>query len=403
MDSKKEQIRVIISNIYDLQKLRIAAGNRLVQSFYIQMGVKPGMSPENIKKVLSEFFNGSRDTTELEASILKEVSETNGDKKGKKPKSVLELLIADYNRISDLIVNEKSDIKTIKSAIKKLSSNEGDEHLYIIRDENDAKLIKSYMSLLESEEESIKVLEKYVQSHPMWDRFFKDIKGCGPLMSAVCLAYLDPYKAPHVSCFFRYAGLDTVQDMDKDGNKIFLALDNNRRKVAQVFNESGDYTYVDCETGEAYEGDVVVSCHGRRKGDTEMQQYFVWENGEKAVAVDENGNPLLKNGITYNPKLKTKLMGVLTGCLLKAKDPVYSKIYYDQRNRLDNSAYHKNKSEGQKNMMAQRYMIKEFLRAMWIEWRKLEGLEVDEPYEVAKLGNKPHKYNEYQCKVARGA
>lgn len=403
MDSQKEQIRVIISNIYDLQKLRIAAGNRLVQSFYIQMGVKPGMSPENVKKVLSEFFNGSRDTTELEASILKEVAETSGDKKGKKPKSVIELLIADYKRISDIIINEDSDIKTIKSAIKKLSSNEGDEQLYIIRDENDAKLIKSYISLIESEEESIKVLEKYVQSHPMWDKFFKDIKGCGPLMSAVCLAYLDPYKAPHVSCFFRYAGLDTVQDMDKDGNKIFLALNNNRRKVAQVFDESGNYTYVDCETGEVYEGDVVVSCHGRRKGDTEMQQYFVWENGEKAVAVDENGNPLLKNGITYNPKLKTKLMGVLTGCLLKAKDPVYSKIYYDQRNRLDHSAYHKEKSDAQKNMMAQRYMIKEFLRAMWIEWHKLEGLEVDEPYEVAKLGNKPHKYNEYQCKVARGA
>lgn len=29
------QIRCLISNVYDLQKLRISIGNRLVQSFYI--------------------------------------------------------------------------------------------------------------------------------------------------------------------------------------------------------------------------------------------------------------------------------------------------------------------------------------------------------------------------------
>lgn len=402
MDIQKEQIRVLISNIYDLQKLRISAGNRLVQSFYLQMGVKPGMSTENIKQALIDFYGNGRDTSVLEASILKETADKDSEdgKKAKKAKTVLELLLEDYKRISDILVEENSKIKTVKSAIKAINSDENENKLNIIRDENDAKLIESYVKLLESEEDSVKVLEKYVQSHPMWDAFFKDIKGCGPLMSAVCLAYLDPYKARHVSCFFRYAGLDTVQDVDKDGNKIFLALDNDRRKVAQVFEDNGNYKYIDCETGEEYVGAVVVSCHGRRKGDTEMQQYYVWENGEKAVAVDENGNTLLKNGITYNPKLKTKLMGVLAGCMLKAKDPIYSTIYYDQRKRLDHSAFHKNKSDGQKNMMAQRYMIKEFLRAMWITWRKLEGLEVDEPYEVAKLGNKPHKYNEAQCKEA---
>lgn len=394
MDNKKEQIRVLISNICDLQKLRIAAGNRLVQSFYIQMGVQPGMSPENIKKALQDFYKNGKDTSVLEASIIGEKLE--GQKS--KPKTFLELLLDDYKKISDIIVEENSKIKTIKSAIKSL---DGNNQLNIIRDENDAKLIKSYMLLKDSEDDATKVLEKYVQEHPMWKAFFEGVKGCGPLMSGVCLAYLDPYKARHVSCFFRYAGLDTVQDEDKDGNKIFLALDNDRRKVAQVFNEEGSYNYVDCETGELYDGPVVVSCHGRRMGDTEMQNYYVIEDGERVLAIDkETGEPLLKRGITYNPKLKTKLMGVLTGCLLKAKDPVYSKIYYDQRQRLDNSTYHKDKSDGQKNMMAQRYMVKEFLRAMWITWRQLEGLEVDEPYEVAKLGHKPHKYNEAQCKAA---
>ena len=104
----------------------------------------------------------------------------------------------------------------------------------------------------------------------------------------------------------------------------------------------------------------------------------------------------MKRGITYNPVVKTKLMGVLTGCLLKAKDPVYSKIYYDYRQRLDNSSYHCNFTDGHKNMMAQRYMIKQFLRNLHTCWRVLEGLKVYEPYEVEKLGHKPHHLNEQQ-------
>ena len=52
------------------------------------------------------------------------------------------------------------------------------------------------------------------------------------------------------------------------------------------------------------------------------------------------------------------------------------------------------KTAAQKNAMAQRYMIKEFVREMWKAWRTLEGLEVDEPYEVAKLGHTPHNYRE---------
>ena len=397
-DTRKEHIRVLVSNIYDLQKMRISVGNRLVQSIYLQMGIQPGMSPEAVKEALIKYYEIGRDVTYLEQVLNGDGTVVNAEGKKEKAPSVLQLLLRDYKRITDIVADD-SGVKSAKSAIKKLTKDK-DNGLNIIRDENDVKLIESYNLLLKSEEESIKVLEKYVQEHPMWDAFFKDIKGCGPLMSGICLAYLDPWKAPHVSCFFRYAGLDTVQDMDAEGNKIFVTKDECRRKVKQVFDDDGQSRYYDCETNEEYTGDVVISCHGRRMGDTEMQQYFVYENGEKVVALDEHGKPLLKKGITYNPKLKTKLMGVLTGCLLKAKDPTYSVIYYDQRMRYDNSNYYKNMSDARKNMMAQRYMIKEFLRAMWITWRKLEGLEVDEPYEVAKLGNRPHKYNEYQCKVA---
>jgi hypothetical protein len=267
----------------------------------------------------------------------------------------------------------------------------------------------------------------------MWDAFFRDIKGCGTLMSAVCIAYLDPYKARHVSSFYRYAGLDTVQSVDKQGNRLWLATEDENRVVREklkytyvadgseykgkvlegVTSEDGDgmpiwttttgelleqvkvykdgcpvYESID-EGGSDYIGEVVPLEHGRRKGDTEMFEYK-----------DCDGNTKLKRGITYNPILKTKLMGVLTGCLMKAKDPTYSTIYYDYKKRMELSKYHAGKTPAHKNMMAQRYMIKQFLRNMWTTWRELEGLPVDMPYEVEKLGHTPHKYNEYQCKVA---
>lgn len=296
----------------------------------------------------------------------------------------------------------------------------------------DYRLTSSYVLLLKSEDEAVKTLDKYVKMHPLWENFFEGIKGCGTLMSAVCIAYLDVYKARYVSSFYRYAGLDTVQDMDKDGNPLFRTLDGKNRKVrhkmcytyqcdgdfyygkvyktgefdsegneiitsdtGELLNSEygiagdGSFVYEDIETKETYTGEVCISQHGRRMGDTEMFEY-----------IDKNGNKALKRGITYNPVLKTKLMGVLTGCLLKAKDPVYSSIYYDYRARLDNSVEHKDKTSGHKSMMAQRYMVKQFLRNLWTTWRTLEGLEVNLPYEVAKLGHEPHKYNKYQCEQA---
>lgn len=395
-DIGKEQIRCLIANVYDLQKLRISAGNRLTTSFYVQLGVKPSESP---------------------------------DSAGKEEKKMIDLLKLEYKRISDGVAEKNHSIKKEISELHK-----SDDKLKYIHSETDYKLVDSYMLLLRSEEEAIKVLDKYVKAHPLWDAFFADIKGCGTLMSAVCIAYLDPYKARHVSSFFRYCGLDTVQDEDKEGNKLFLAKgDGSFRKVRQkkVYTyhcdgenyygkviktgefdaegnevittdtgevldcefamKDGEFVYEDIETKAEYIGEVVASEHGRRKGDTEMFEY-----------IDKDGNKSMKRGITYNPIVKTKLMGVLTGCLLKAKDPTYSTIYYDYRKRLDGSAYHSNHSDGRKNMMAQRYMVKQFLRNLWTTWRNIEGLPVDLPYEVAKLGNTPHKYNEYQCKVAEG-
>lgn len=395
-DVVKQQIRTLVSTMYDMQKLRISAGNRLTSLFYKRFGL--------------------------------DMSEVNSDdEQSEKADKILSVLRKEYERITDGMVGNNVSLKKQISVL----SGDTEEPLRGVLDVSDYNIIHSYMLLLKSEENMTKTLDTYVKAHPMWDAFFRDIKGCGTLMSAVCIAYLDPYKARHVSSFYRYAGLDTVQSVDKQGNRLWLATADGNRVVREKYiytyvadgseytgkvvegapdddgipvwttvtgevlskdlvMKNGEIVYEGINEGDAdYVGEVVPLEHGRRKGDTEMFEY-----------VDSEGKTQLKRGITYNPILKTKLMGVLTGCLMKAKDPTYSVIYYDYKKRLELSAYHSGKTAAHRNMMAQRYMIKQFLRDMWTTWRQIEGLPVDNPYEVDKLGHKPHKYNEYQCKVA---
>ncbi|MCP4149787.1 MAG: hypothetical protein GY757_18725 [bacterium] len=98
----------------------------------------------------------------------------------------------------------------------------------------------------------------------------------------------------------------------------------------------------------------------------------------------KDGEQKMKKGITFNPFLKTKLVGVLGPAFLKARSP-YAEIYGDYKNRLENNPKHLEKTKGHRHNMAIRYMVKRFLVDLHREWRALEGLSVSEEYSVAKL------------------
>jgi len=95
-------------------------------------------------------------------------------------------------------------------------------------------------------------------------------------------------------------------------------------------------------------------------------------------------------GISFNPFLKTKLVGVLGSSFLRAgvKDNPYRAIYDNYKNRLENSPAHTEKSKGHRHNMAIRYMVKMFIIDLYKVWRTVEGLEVYPPYHEAKLGLK---------------
>ena len=298
---KKEEIRNCLNTLYDAQSLRIATSNRLLQIF-------------------SKKFEDDDEKPEisLEKDILSEFEKINTYK------------------------DEQS--KSVKKSISDLKTN-------FISSEEEYNQVKAYVFLLESEKTYTKLLQKAVENHPVYINFLADIKGCGPVMAANIIAYLDPYKARHASAFHKYAGLDVVVSKDKNGEPIT--------------DEDGNF-----------------KTHGRSRSDTEEYEY-----------TNKNGELAIKKGLTYNPILKSKLIGVLATCIIKAKDPVYSKVYYDYKFRIQNMPKHKDKSKSHQNNMAMRYMIKQLLTNLWVYWRKAENLAVTESYAVAKLNMNPHGFN----------
>jgi hypothetical protein len=207
------------------------------------------------------------------------------------------------------------------------------ENYQIITDAGMLVFVELYETQLAHEEHMAKVIARIVQEHPLWAAFLEPVKGCGPLMSAVILSEFDIRKAERISQFWALAGLDVAPD-------------------------------------------------GRGRG--RYKEHLV-----KRAYKDKDGQAQERDGITFNPFLKTKLVGVLASCFLKQGPDgcKYRRVYDDYKHRLEHHDKHKDKTKGHRHAMAMRYMIKIFLQDLWLAWRALEGLPITAPYHEAVLGH----------------
>ena len=136
-DVVKYKIRASIDNFYDTQKLRIQCGNRIC------------------------------------AAIRQTDDETEND-------NILKTLASEYNRVTDVLAEKyKSSRRSLGKAIK------ATDDLEIIKSEIDYTMAEQYVALLNQEQQISKFISKLVKEHPMWDRFFESVDGCGHLMAAV--------------------------------------------------------------------------------------------------------------------------------------------------------------------------------------------------------------------------
>lgn len=272
----------MVRGAYDLQKLRIQMGNRIVANFKARLGQEAGM-PE----------------TELNAES----------------KMILNTFRASFKKLTD---GAKS--------FPRQGVFKGDE---VISSYTELCLLSQYFSMEDDEKTHFLRLEKTLREFPVYQTFLADVKGVGPAMAGILISEIDINKATYPSSLWKYAGLDVCPD----------GLGRSRRKEHQVDEE------------------------------------YVVDNELK-----------VKRGLSFNPFLKTKLIGVLASSFLRAGDNPYSRIYNGYKNRIANMPAHAEKSKGHIHNMSLRYMIKQFLVDLHREWRLAEGLPVSTPYSEGKLG-----------------
>ncbi len=281
---RRDDIRAVVRGCYDLQKLRIQTGLRLVATFKVKLGQAPS-TPE----------------VELDAEA----------------KELLDTIRLAYTRISDYL------------AEKPRAQFKADG---VINTFTEYALAAHYFHLLEVEESQFAYLGKILKDVPVYKNFLAGVLGVGPAMAGVIVSEIDIHKSRYASSIWKYAGLDVAED----------GAGRSRRKEHLV----------------------------------------------KVKYQSKDGEESERDSITFNPFLKTKLVGVLGGSFLRCAKSPYRQIYLDYKHRLENHPAHIEKTKGHRHNMAVRYMIKMFLIDLYKAWRALEGLSVEMPYHEAKLGLK---------------
>ena len=284
----RQNLKTIVRGAYDIQKLRIQMGNRIVGNFKVKLGQEPGKKEDEI------------------------------DAAGK---LILKNLRVRYKKLTDGV-----------STFPRQASFKGDE---IISNYTELVLLAQYFELETAEGDHFKRMGKVLNEFPIYTAFLEDVKGVGPAMAGVIISEIDIAKAEYPSSLWKYSGLDVA---------------------------------------------------GNGAGRSRKAEHLV-----DAEYVDKEGEIKTRKSITFNPFLKTKLVGVLASSFLRAGDNTYSKIYNDYKTRLEHHENHKEKTKGHRHNMAMRYMVKRFLVDLYAAWRPLEGLAVAPEYSEAKLGKKHKK------------
>jgi hypothetical protein len=259
---------------------------------------------------------------------------------------------------------KESAIKLIKAEYRRLSdgitSEKGRVSMAkldftgsaIISSAAEFALVDSYIALERQEAKQFRDLTGTLEEIPIYRDYLHAVTGIGPAMAGVLVAYFDPHRARHVSSFWKYAGLD----VDKGSGR-------SRREEHLVDREYAD----------------------------------------------RNGEIKTRLGVTYNPFLKTKLMGVLGPSFLRSgsewrevydgykhrivSDPARKKVTvaeWKKAHKATDPDIRQLWTPGRIHTAATRYMVKMFLQELWVKWRTIEGLPVTQPYSEAKLGNRPH-------------
>jgi len=195
-DKNKQNLKALVSGLYDLQKLRIQAGNRIAG---------------NIKGKL-----GQGASKKEEDSLDKEAQDH------------LKRLRKNFKLITDGLISVPTP-----SQFKKLNKGFFDNY-------TEMQITGLYSNLADEEAIQITRLEGALSDFPIYTKYLKpEVVGCGPLMAGVIISTLDPYKAKYPSSFHKYCGLDVVNGQGRSRKKEHLEEQEYTDKEGEIKTKMG--------------------------------------------------------------------------------------------------------------------------------------------------------------------
>ena len=343
-------LTIAVRSAYDLQALRLQIGGRLNSNYKARLGQVAGATEE-------EGIEDEEDLLVLDelrsefALLTKGIAErvlAESTEDGKKPKTRRGML-AELPTLDQYNAYQRAQAAAIGEATTPKAK------MPLITSFVELCLVHRFLELHKFEQAQFKLLEEILTEHPVYMGYLSKIKGIGPAMAGILLAEIDLSKARYVSSLWAYAGYDVGPD------------------------------------GRG---------RSRRKEHQRVVQY-----------IDRNGVPQSRNGITYNPTLKTKLY-VLATCLLRSGNETYKEVYANYKHRLANHEKYGEHNDGKSRLneatgkdefltskarrhaMAIRQVIKVFLADFYINGKRILGQPIEAPYSEAKLGMKPHNWRD---------
>lgn len=213
----------------------------------------------------------------------------------------------------------------------------------VMSEEGVAKLEILQEDIGSTEQRMLRAISDSIKHFPEWEYWLKDVKGCGPLMAAVLITEVDITKCDNASKLTQYCGINPGTVVGKK----------------RVDDGGGKHHYE--ATDELIRGDRMTKGFQR----------------------------------PYNARVRTKLLGVLATCMIKAGGEYY-KVYRDAKTRYENSrepiggrtdglTWH-DTSPSHRDKAAKRKMIRRFLEDGYPIWRELWGLPARCPYAEEYLG-----------------
>jgi len=253
---------------------------------------------------------------------------------------------------------------------------------------SDLESFISFADVCAAQEEALlKQVHQVLKRFPIYNDYLKGIDGVGEIASAHIISNFDIEKATTVSKMWQFAGLNPgmvngKKSIDKKDYKEAMgpivaeyAADPKKKNIKYIVLTDTQIRGDKLTPGflAPYNADLRTALVGVM-ADGFIMSAFRWP---EVTETQYNNTP------EDDRRIKDDKFQVLA-----IKPNSYAQFYHDYKNRLAREDKWKDESAGHRDRSAKRYMVKMFIKNLYVAWRTIEGLPVRAPYQEEYLEHK---------------